>query len=157
MCCSFGVDIVSSPLTCVFYVFRKVATPLIMGMAFLEETKTMTEHRERLVRVARLPIQTLTVRSVGRHRKRMSCKIGGSSLWAVPDSGSDVNLLAPSIASALKLRIEPLKEVLQLADGTMVTASGFVRASVSLHSPLTTEYRSAVHLDFVLLECLAIP
>jgi hypothetical protein len=123
-----------------------------MGMAFLEETKTMTDHRERLVRVPRLPIQALSIRSIGRPRKRISCNINGSSIWGLPDSGSDVNLLAQSIAKALKLHVMPLKEVLQLADGTPVITSGFVRARVSLLSHGQTEHLSATYVDFVLLD-----
>ncbi|XPS96316.1 hypothetical protein M3J09_005586 [Ascochyta lentis] len=150
--CSFGVGTFSKPLTCVFHVLRKVVTPLIMGVDFLEETKTMTEHRERLIRVPRLSFQSLSIRSVGRPRKRMSCEIGGGSIWALPDSGSEVNLIAPLVASALKLPVEPLREALQLVDGTTVRTSGLVRTSVSINPHAPTQHRKFVHMEFLLLD-----
>jgi hypothetical protein len=63
--CSFGTETESlATMTCIFYILLKAATPIIMGLDFLEQTKTMTEHRDRLVRVPRPAYQALSVCSL---------------------------------------------------------------------------------------------
>ncbi|KAI4959093.1 hypothetical protein J4E86_002814 [Alternaria arbusti] len=41
-------SVASGTWKCVFYILLKAASPIIMGLEFLEQTKTMTEHRQRL-------------------------------------------------------------------------------------------------------------
>jgi hypothetical protein len=130
--CSFGVEVVPRPISCIFHVLRVSASPLLMGLDFLEETDTMAKRLERFIRVPCPAFQPHSIFSVGRPRKRMSCTIKETPFWALPDSGCDVNLLTPPLATALKLRVDPLREALQLIDGTIIVTTGIVRAYVSL-------------------------
>ncbi|CAN9391496.1 unnamed protein product [Alternaria alternata] len=69
--CSFGTEVeTSATMTCVFYILLKAAMPIIMGLEFLEQTKTMTEHRERLVRVPR-PVYPGAIRMLGWQAKAL--------------------------------------------------------------------------------------
>ncbi|KAF2269357.1 hypothetical protein CC78DRAFT_453198 [Lojkania enalia] len=134
--CGFGVDTSPLPtlLRCVFHVFVKLATPIIMGMAFLEETETMTKHRHRLVRVPRPAIQALQVYSLGRPRKNLVCYIDGKQALAVPDSGSDIDLMTPRFAIENGLQISHGEEMLEFADGTVAVTSGSVQVELAVNN-----------------------
>ncbi|KAF1842060.1 uncharacterized protein K460DRAFT_178202 [Cucurbitaria berberidis CBS 394.84] len=158
--CSFGVESeLSVSMTCIFYVLLRVATPIIMGMGFLEETKTMTEHRERLVRVPRPAFQALSVCSVGRPRKLMSCELDHMDTLATPDSGSEIDLISPIFAFERGLAIYPVKEAIELADGSVAITTGYISAGLSVGSGATSEsildLKSTVKVDFFVLEGLA--
>jgi hypothetical protein len=136
--CAFGIETdISVSMSCVFYVFLKAVTPIIMGMQFLEETETMTKHRERLVRVPRPALQALSVCSINRPRKLLSCNLDQNHITATPDTGSEIDLISPLVASELGMLVHPGEEVLELADGSKVVTSGYVRASLSLRDSLT--------------------
>lgn len=156
--CTFGIEMLpSTVLTCIFYVLLEVISPVIMGMGFLDDTKTMTENRDRLVRVPRSPMQTLSVRSVGKARQRLSCEISGTSVWAFPDSGSDVNLISTSFASALGLRTEVGEEVLQLVDGSIVKTSGVAHVSLAVESNEVGHPRTLAYVDFLVVDTVHHP
>jgi hypothetical protein len=131
--CSFGIDTeISVSMSCVFYVLLKVVTPMIMGMQFLEDTETMTKHRNRLVRVPRPAFQALSICSVGRPRQLLSCGLDMNITTATPDTGSEIDLISPQVVSELGMSVLPGEEILQLADGSKVVTSGYVRVSLSL-------------------------
>jgi hypothetical protein len=134
--CSFGVEMQASfTVTCMFHVLLKVATPIIMGMAFLEETQTMTEHRERLVRVPRPASQALFVRSIDKPRRMLACKLDGCEILSLPDSGSDIDLMSYTYAIHRGFQIFPGNMMIELADGSFAITSGIVRASLSIDPP----------------------
>jgi hypothetical protein len=157
--CSFGTEIESSAtMTCVFYILLKVAMPIIMGLDFLEQTETMTEHRERLVRVPRPVYQALSICLVSKPRRLLTCELDFQATLATPDTGSEIDLMSPAFASARGLRIYPGEELIELADGSIVTTNGFVRADVSVlpkEGPgHITMPRSNATVDFFLLDSL---
>jgi hypothetical protein len=131
--CSFGVEMDSSvSFTCMFYVLLKAATPIIMGLSFLEKTKTMTEHRERLVRVPRPAFQPLSVYSLDRPRKVLECEVDRIGTLAVADSGSDVDIMSLVYASERGFEIHQEETEVEMADGSLAIASAFVRANLSV-------------------------
>ncbi|CAN9146586.1 unnamed protein product [Alternaria alternata] len=163
--CSFGTEIGSSAtMTCIFYVLLKVATPLIMGVEFLEQTETMTKHRERLIRVQRPALQALSISSLGKPKRLLRCELNFEETLATPDTGSDLDLMTPSFASSRGLEVYPAEEMVELADGSILTTTGFVRANLSI-DPLNllgfgenAEMRmlgNSAIIDFFLLEDLA--
>jgi hypothetical protein len=123
-------------MSCLFHVFLHVVTPIIMGLQFLEETETMNKYRERLVRVPRPAFQALSICSVGKPRQLLSCGLNKNSTTATPDTGSEIDLISPQVVSELGMSVLPGEEILQLADGSNVVTSGYVRVSQSLRERL---------------------
>lgn len=72
--CTFGTETsITNSMFLTFHILSKVANSIIMGTNFLQETKTMTKHPHRLVRVPRTALQALSVCSVGQHRQLLVC------------------------------------------------------------------------------------
>jgi hypothetical protein len=158
--CSFGVETESSEtLTCMFYILLKAATPIIMGLDFLEQTKTMTEHRERLVRVPRPAFQALSVCAIDRPRNLLACELDRRETMATPDSGSDIDMMSPYFASERGLKVHLEEDAIELADGSIATTTGFVRAEVSIDGSKAfnpyTHLKSIATVDFFVLDSLA--
>ncbi|KAG9192915.1 hypothetical protein G6011_11649 [Alternaria panax] len=129
--CSFRTEIESSvTMTCVFYVLLKVAMPVIMGLDFLEQTKMMTEHRERFVRVPRPTYQALSVCSAGKPKRLLACGLNHLVTTATPDTGAEVDLMTTSSAVVFGFPVHPEEEMIELADGSIVTTNGCVLASL---------------------------
>lgn len=148
--CAFGLETdVSVSMSCVFYVLLKVVTPIIMGMQFLKETETLTKHRERFVRVQRPALQALSVCSLDSPRHLLSCNLDYKPTTATPDTGSEINLISPRVASEFGMHVYPAEELLELADGSVVVTSGYVRASLSIGNNLIS-----TNVDFYLLQGL---
>jgi len=158
--CSFGVETESLlTMTCAFYVLLKAATPIIMGLSFLEQTKTMTEHRERLVRVPTPALQALSVCSIDKPRWLLSCELNHRETLATPDSGSEIDLISPSFAAERGLTVYPGEEAIQMADGSIAITAGFVRvdmavASSNASSPKSHQ-KSFITVDLLLLDSLS--
>jgi hypothetical protein len=156
--CAFGVELESSVvMLCEFYVLKKVVSPIIMGLKFLEQTKTMTRHRERLVRVPRPALQALSVCSINQPRRYIKCLLNRRPTLATPDTGSEIDLISPEEASELGLYIRPGEEALELADGTMAFMSGYVRATVALNESFLRDEHSLAYIavEFHVLPGLA--
>lgn len=144
-------------MTCIFHVLSKLAAPLIVGMAFLEETKTLIEHRDRLVHIPRPAIQALNVYSVGRPRKQLHCRLNERSVLATPDTGSEVDLMSPRFALERGLSIiSGSKEMIEFADGSVGVTSGTVQATlqVIVEGINTSFVQSIIFVDFLLLDTL---
>lgn len=153
--CSFGIETEpSATMTCIFYILLKAAMPIIMGLDFLEQTKTMTEHRDRLVRVKRPAYQALSVCSVGTPRRLLRCDLDFKATLATPDTGSEINLISPSFASARGLKVYPGEEMIELADGSLSITTGFVRAMVRVQRTTRYPFESYEIVYFFLLDGL---
>jgi len=158
--CSFGIETKSLlTMTCAFYVLLKAATPIIMGLSSLEQTKTMTEHRERLVRVPTPALQALSVCSVDKSRWLLACELNQRETLATPDSGSEIDLISPSFAAERGLTIYPGEEAIQLADGSIAITAGFVRADMAV-APINasgprSHQKSYITVDLLLLDNLS--
>lgn len=157
--CSFEID-GSDPaeaITCIFHVLLKFAAPLIVGMAFLEETKTLIEHRERLVRFPRPAIQALNVYSVGRPRKQLHCRLNENSVLATPDTGSEVDLMSPRFALERGLfTIRGSGEMIEFADGSVALTSGIVQATLQVigGGNINSSIQSTISVEYLLLDTL---
>ncbi|RYN57749.1 hypothetical protein AA0118_g7632 [Alternaria tenuissima] len=146
-------------MTCIFYILLKAATPIIMGLNFLEQTKTMTEHRDRLVRVPRPAYQALSVCSLDKPRRLLTCELDSKQTLATPDSGSEIDLMSFSFASERDFKVYPGEEIIEVADGSISITSGFVRTSLAITPTnvpnLSTIPRNYVTVDFFLLDSLS--
>lgn len=64
--CAFASGTASgNRLLCIFYVFKKLAVSVIMGLLFLRKTETLSRHRNRLVELE-IPLQqSLRINLIG--------------------------------------------------------------------------------------------
>ena len=154
--CSFGVetDIVTA-MSCMFYVLQQVAGDMIMGLAFLEKTKTMTEHRQRLVRVPRHAFQALSVCAIDRPQQLLRCDMKNQTTLVTMDSGSEIDLMSPQLAFDRGYEILPGEFEIELADGSIATTKGFTSVTLTVSSPTQhMRMRSQATADFYLLDNL---
>lgn len=134
--CSFGVDSdTTAAISCIFQIFMRAASPIIMGLAFLEETRTMTEHRNRLVRVARPNLRTLSVCSLSRPRQLLSCELDHKPTLVTLDSGSDIDIISSRLVKERGFFVHQEQHVFELADGSLTISPGFVRLTLSIAKP----------------------
>lgn len=147
--------------SCVFHVMQTLATDVIMGMTFLEETRTLTEHTERLVeQVIEMP-QSLRVNSVGRPRSQLSCRVNEHLVCANVDSGSDLDLINPDYARSCAMQIMPGEEEIMFADGSLAYTSGstvvpFAVVQVDFNDVRSVTRRSeAIDIEFFVLDSLS--
>lgn len=152
---------VQASALCMFHVLQTLATDVIMGLTFLEETKTLTEHRDRLVeRAVEMP-QALRVNSVGRPRKQLSCCLHKHIACASVDSGSDLDLINPEFVRSRAMHIVPSEEELMFADGSLARTSGAVVAPFSIVEVDREDVRGVVRrsnvvdIEFFVLESLS--
>ncbi|PSN70992.1 hypothetical protein BS50DRAFT_659913 [Corynespora cassiicola Philippines] len=111
----------SELMYCLFYISPRLASSIIIGMTFLEHTKTLIEHIERLVRVTRPAIQALQVNAVGQPNLQLNCYLEDKIASAVPDSESEINLISPQAAIQYNLSVSKwieLIELIEFADGS---------------------------------------
>ena len=89
--CAFAKD-PSIELCCTFYIFSQLITPIIMGMAFLDETETLVKYRHRLQpRVLAGPPQLC---SLNNPRCRLLCIVDSLPILVNADTGSDMDLMS---------------------------------------------------------------
>lgn len=159
LACSFGTEAESfKTMTCMFYVVRKNLTPIMMGLSFLEEMGTMSGHREALVHVPTSVLQALSVHSMDKSKQLLVCELNHVKTLATPGFGSEVDMISPSFASYCGLYVHPTDETIELADGSMVITSGFVRVKLSIASlsasDLGSHPMSKITVEFRLVKWL---
>ncbi|KAH8199005.1 hypothetical protein TruAng_006834 [Truncatella angustata] len=126
--CNFSQGTASpDALATFFYVFRTLAEPIIMGLKFLELTETFSKHRDRLVELSVFENQPLRVLSIGVPRRNLVCLLAEDIVFAIADSGSDLDFVSEKYASSRNLTIIPNQERIMFADGTIETTSGVTR------------------------------
>ncbi|RSL98897.1 hypothetical protein CDV31_012418 [Fusarium ambrosium] len=127
--CRFAVGTPSSitSLECVFHVFNTLAVPLIMGVNFLQQTETLSKHRDRLVEHSFPVMQALRVNSVGRPKRSLICQLDTYVGCATVDTGSDLDLVSPKFANSRDFMIEPAFEQVEFADCSIGCTSGVIR------------------------------
>lgn len=89
--CAFAKD-PSVELCCTFYIFSQLISPMIMGMAFLDETETLVKYRHRLQ--PRLLAGTPQLCSLNTSRCRLLCIVDSLPSLANADTGSDMDLMS---------------------------------------------------------------
>ncbi len=114
-----------------FRVLRKCAFDMVLGRAFLTQTKTLTDFCHRVVERFRPCIQ-----KGGRlflldesPEDRIRCTVNGSNASAFPDTGSDLMLVSGDFARRNNFTIHHDREYqrqVQLADGSIIQTDGMV-------------------------------
>ncbi|KAH0541717.1 hypothetical protein FGG08_003809 [Glutinoglossum americanum] len=118
---------------CWFYVFKALATKLIMGRRFLNSTETMTKHRDRLKPRTHLPSHIPKVLLVGSPSTRLSCRINGNHTLANADSGSELDLMSLDYVRRMGYAIDRSESSrVQFANGSIAHTIGSVQVSVVL-------------------------
>ena len=139
---------------CVFHVFRKLSTGLIMGMPFLEATRTLTIHRRRLhdryFCSLGSPVLNL-INSTQATKQRLACEVDRRLAYVNADSASDLDLVsleyAESHKDSLPMDFSCRKRV-QLADTTIVKTVGQISASILVASRLSgKQFRKHMAFD----------
>ncbi|OIW31970.1 hypothetical protein CONLIGDRAFT_629660 [Coniochaeta ligniaria NRRL 30616] len=158
--CSFaaGSSARASIFDCVFHVFSSLAVPVIVGMDFLQQTETLSKHRDRLVEELVPATRALRVNSVGRPRQNLLCRLDSYVGCAITDTGSDLDLVSPEFARSRAFNIEPAHEELEFADCSIGHTSGIIKASFSVGDFSDLEgflpRGEAIDLEFYLLDDL---
>ena len=133
--CSFAND-QNLLLSCVFYVFASLVCPLLMGMAFLDQTETLSRNRHRLQ--PRLsPFNELSgFCTLNNPRRRLVCLANQELVLAHADTGSEMDLL--SLAYVRKKgyimdRLDAEEDwIVQFADGSTGQLVGSVTLEIIL-------------------------
>lgn len=128
-----------------FFVFQKLAPEVyvIMGRTFLEETKTLTTHRNRLrertsnvtgtVRVLKMQLQLKMPKT------RMACYLDGVLALACADTGSEIDLMSRAYAMERGFHIESVpddRRYVMLATTKMASLSGMVKVRFDTFQPV---------------------
>lgn len=137
--CAFVKEAQTS-MRCWFHVFERLASPLIMGLEFLEKTKTLSHFTGRLD--DRLPNASIVpmvnfIGSAQRAKRRFSAFINDSHTYVNADSGSDLDLMSFAHVRRKGYKIDRSRDHrkrIQLADTTVVETIGQVRATLTLEN-----------------------
>lgn len=135
--CSFANDR-TLDFHCTFYVFKTLTSALIMGMAFLDETQTLTKYQYRLQPRTIRSFKPVQLSSLNNPRKRLYCLVNSQPRFANADTGSEIDLM--SLEYVLK-RDFPMTTVglqsstVQLADGSTSELVGKVSVLIILGTP----------------------
>jgi hypothetical protein len=132
--CRFGRGSEPAPerFNCVFYVFRKMASPLIISREFLDKTETLTRHRDRLSRLTYSPMIIPVVRTLADTQQRLLCSLDGEDLEGFPDTGSDVDVMSFAYAKKRRFPIQPTEAWIMFADKTVRKACGICIVQVAV-------------------------
>ncbi|KAF2472377.1 uncharacterized protein BDR25DRAFT_312927 [Lindgomyces ingoldianus] len=112
----------------VFYVLRKCSRHVILGNKFLQETRTMSVHKQRIRYAKRKMLTQRVVNLIGNHNKtqRMAGYLNGVPVLALPDSGAQPNIVSAAFAEANGWEISENHSSLKFADGSVQESLGQV-------------------------------
>lgn len=118
-----------------FNVFNKLATPVIIGKTFLDISKTLTLHQNRL-QIDWISSEDYSrVMFLNSPRQLMRCFVDGKLVHANPDTGSEVDLMSPMYARKNGFNIEELEEGeewVQFADGRTAKLLGKTQVDLDI-------------------------
>ena len=132
----------TSPMICRFNVFEKLALPVLIGMAFLRATDTITKYTSRMVDLPGTWKRSLRLYSMGNATNQVSCIIEGRRISAAADTGPEIALVSGIYAKRRGFIIRDGSEELELADGSLEYTSGFAYARISVLDRSHWEQRS---------------
>ena len=122
-------------VTCFFYVFKFLISPIIMGMAFLDQTETLSRNRHRLQPRVTPRNGPLQLCSLNNPKRRLICITESQRILATADTGSEVDLVSSEYATKRKFRVRQVnaeESKVQFADGTVALLEGKVDLSIVL-------------------------
>ena len=136
-------------LCCFFYVFQFCISPLIMGMAFLDETLTLTKYRHRLYPRTIPPNFPFQVCGLDYPRRQICCLVSSEPNLANADTGSEMDLM--SLAYVKKRgffvqEVDMLHSKVQLADGSILQLQGKVEVEFRICVEESTQYRMVFYV-----------
>lgn len=140
--CCFAKDPMVE-LRCWFYVFQQLISPLIMGMAFLEETQTLERYRHRLeIRMIprALPLQLC---SLDYPRRRLYCLADSQPKLANADTGSELDLMSLEYVQKRGFTVQQVDttdSTVQFADRSLAQLAGRVQVNISIGHEGSTWY-----------------
>ncbi|KAL2038990.1 hypothetical protein N7G274_008330 [Stereocaulon virgatum] len=132
--CSF-VKEPHSQQQCWFYVLQTLITPIIMGMAFLNATKTLTKYRHRLQSSMVPRTGPLQLYAVNNPVQRIRCHADSKAVLANADTGSEVDLISLAYAKRRGFNVKKVElgdNRIQFADGSEAYLAGKVSISILL-------------------------
>ena len=127
--------------SCVFFVFQTLVTPVIMGMNFLRETKTLSENRHRLQPRAVVPRNLFRACRINSAKQRLLCTLQHQETLVNADTGSDVDLLSRAYVEKRGFVIDLFESgqfEVQFADGSISSLCGKVALTIIIgntHGP----------------------
>jgi hypothetical protein len=113
-----------------FYVFPTLAAPLVVCRQFLKETQSFTKLRSQFAYLTQSLAILPRVCCIGIGRDRLHCSIDGEDAEALPDYGSDADLISFEYAIKRGFKITATEELLMFADGAIEKARGTVTAQL---------------------------
>ena len=135
--CAFAKE-PQKKVKCWFYVFQKLASPLIIGSKFLKKTKTMSHFTnrlgERFACAAGIPVISL-ISSTDAAKRRLAAFVDDRPTYINADSGSDLDVMSPTYTKLHGYRIDRRRQCrkrVQFADTTEAETIGQVRATITL-------------------------
>jgi hypothetical protein len=120
-----GQDAETISMTCHFNVFSHLALPVLIGMAFLNATETLSKYTSRLASPPSDWKRSLRLYSIGSSPSRVECTLNGHRVTATADTGAEIALVNDKHAKAWNLIQGQSCEELELADGSRVFTDGF--------------------------------
>jgi hypothetical protein len=152
--CAFAED-PSGVWQCTFHVFERLIAPLIMGVAFLDETETLTKHKYRLQEQTPSIPSPLKVNSLGFPKRRILCYMDTKKIYANADTGSELELMSRAYARRRGYGVQLIpkghSDQVQFADGSTTKLIGQVEADITFGSLKGDKYKQTFYVICLLL------
>jgi hypothetical protein len=112
----------------VFYVLPKCSRHVILGNTFLQETKTMSIHKQRISYAKRRTLTQQVVNLIGDHNmsQGMAGSLNGVPVLALPDSRAQPNIVSAAFVEVNGWEISENRSSLRFADGSIQESLGQV-------------------------------
>ena len=126
-------------LFCMFYVWKTVVSPVVIGMKFLEATETLSKYRHRLQPRESVPRALFQSCTINNTRRRLLCLLESEPALVNADTGSDINILSWTYVQKRGFRMVPSKHdewAVQFADGSISHLLGKVDIRMAVGGPL---------------------
>lgn len=146
--CCFAKD-PTVELRCCFYIFHQLISPLIMGMAFLEETQTLAKYRYRLESRMVPPALPFQLCNLDYPRRRLYCLADLQPKLANADTGSELDLMSLDYVQRRAFAIQQVDTIdstVQFADGSLAQLAGKVQVDISIGHESSTLYSREFHV-----------
>ncbi|KAM0820558.1 putative Peptidase A2 domain-containing protein [Seiridium cardinale] len=128
---------------CDFAIVEKCAAPMTLGKAFLDATEVFTRFSHRLTKGALHMKRTIVggfkkiwkLMLMENARQKLGCQIDGDLVFAIADSGSDIDLVSREYAQFRGWDITTLPDdegFVMLANEDIVKLTGYIETSLSI-------------------------